>query len=65
MLSVNYAQRRRQSHNAECRYAEWRYAEWRGATHVTLFVHASVTKEKRFKTMKFGGSHLYYTFAPG
>jgi hypothetical protein len=31
MLSVNYAECRKQSHHAECRYAECHYAECRYA----------------------------------
>jgi hypothetical protein len=31
MLSVNYAQFRKQAHLAECHYAECHYAECRGA----------------------------------
>ncbi len=31
MPSVNYAERRKQAHYAECRYAKCRYAEFRDA----------------------------------
>ncbi len=38
MLSVNYAECRKQAHYAECHYAECRYAECRGAANLLSFI---------------------------
>jgi hypothetical protein len=43
MLSVIYAECRKQTHDAVCRYADCHYAECRNAVHTTLKVVSVLT----------------------